>query len=99
LKTPDITPEQMQSRVARFKDVLPTKASFTEQNIGVPGEAYELIAAHSVYSLLAPAGNKRNAAKPAITGAPGLEVVIANVRPARGRRCTRIARPTKSSSA
>ena len=84
MKTPDITPEQMQSRVARFKDVLPTKASFTEQNVGVPGEAYELIAAHSVYSLLAPAGNKRNAAKPAITGAPGLEVVIAECPPGQG---------------
>ncbi|MFM9884399.1 MAG: cupin domain-containing protein [Burkholderiales bacterium] len=84
MRTPDLTPAQMESRVARFKTLQPTKASFNEANVGVPGAAYELIAAHSVFSMLAPEGNKRNAAKPAVTGAQGLEVVIAECPPGQG---------------
>lgn len=84
MKTPDVTPAQMQSRIARFNTLRPTKDSFKESNVGVPGEAYELIAAQSVFSLLAPPNNKRNAAKPAVVGAPGLEVVIAQCPPGQG---------------
>ncbi len=84
MKTTDVTPEQMERRVARFRNLLPTKASFREENVGVPGAAYELIAAHSVYSMLAPPNNKRNAAQAAIAGAPGLEVVIAECPPGNG---------------
>jgi len=84
MRTPDVSPAQMEARTARFADLAPTKASFKESNVGVPGEAYELIAAHSVFSLLAPPGNKRNAAKPAVVGAPGLEVVLAQCPPGQG---------------
>jgi mannose-6-phosphate isomerase-like protein (cupin superfamily) len=84
MKTPDLTPAQMENQVARFKTLQPTKASFKESNVGVPGEAYELIAAHSVFSLLAPPNNKRNAAKPAVVGPNGLEVVIAQCPPGQG---------------
>jgi uncharacterized RmlC-like cupin family protein len=84
VKTPDVTPEQMEKRVARFSTLQPSKKSFTEQNVGIPGEAYELLAAKNVYVLLAPEGNKRSAAKPAVVGAPGIEVVIAECPPGQG---------------
>lgn len=84
VKTPDVTPEQMEKRVARFATLQPSKKSFTEQNVGIPGEAYELLAAKSVYVLLAPEGNKRSVAKPAVVGAPGIEVVIAECPPGQG---------------
>ncbi|HTP95917.1 MAG TPA: cupin domain-containing protein [Burkholderiales bacterium] len=84
MKTPDLTPDQMNGRIARFNTLQPTRASFNEQNVGVPGDAYALIAAERVYSMLAPPANKRNAAKPAVTGAPGLEVVIAQCPPGQG---------------
>ncbi|MEO7402332.1 MAG: cupin domain-containing protein [Burkholderiales bacterium] len=84
MKTPDIGPHEMAERVARFKSLAPTKASFKEETVGVPGAAYELIAAHSVFSMLAPPNNKRNAAKPAVVGAPGLEIVMAQCPPGQG---------------
>jgi uncharacterized RmlC-like cupin family protein len=84
VKTPDVSPEQMEKRLARFSTLQPSKKSFNEQNVGIPGEAYELLAAKSVYVLLAPEGNKRSAARPAVVGAPGIEVVIAECPPGQG---------------
>jgi uncharacterized RmlC-like cupin family protein len=77
MKGLDISPAEMEHNVARFKDLSPSKKSFKVDNTGIPGEAYELIAAHSVYSVMAPEGNTRKAAKPGVIGAPGLEVAIA----------------------
>jgi quercetin dioxygenase-like cupin family protein len=71
-------------RVARFRDLKPSKKTFSVETVGVPGEAYEMIAAHSVFPLMAPAGNKRKAASPGIIGTPGLEVVIAVCPPGQG---------------
>jgi len=77
MKGLNISLAEMEKNIARFKDLLPSKKSFKVENTGVPGEAYELIAAHSVYSIMAPEGNTRKAAIPGVFGAPGLEVVIA----------------------
>ncbi len=76
--------EEMKAFTARFKDLVPSKKSFNEQSVGIPGEAYELIAAQSVYSVMAPEGNTRKAAKPAVVGVPGLEVAIAVCPPGQG---------------
>ena len=80
----DVVPEEMKNRIARFGDLQPSKKSFNPQTVGVPGEAYEMIAAHSVFSVMAPEGNTRGAAKPAVTGIPGLEVAIAVCPPGQG---------------
>ncbi|MDO8941785.1 MAG: cupin domain-containing protein, partial [Desulfobacterales bacterium] len=53
-------------------------------NVGVPGEAYNYLADNEVYVMLAPEGNKRAAARPAITGDAGLEVVIVQCQPGHG---------------
>jgi uncharacterized RmlC-like cupin family protein len=71
-------------RMARFQDLKPSKKSFSVETVGVPGEAYEMIAAQSVFPLMAPAGNKRKAATPGIIGTPGLEVVMAVCPPGQG---------------
>lgn len=84
MKGLNINQEEMEENIARFKELSPSKKSFNLENTGVPGEAYELIAAHSVYSIMAPAGNTRKAAKPGVYGVPGLEVAIAECPPGNG---------------
>lgn len=84
MKTPHFTPEQMEARVARFKALQPSKKSYSIETVGVPGEAYNLLADNEVFVLLAPQGNKRSAARPAILGDPGLEVVIVQCKPGHG---------------
>jgi len=77
MKGKTYTQEEMRAFTARFQDLIPSKKSFNHETVGIPGEAYELIAAQSVYSVMAPEGNTRKAAKPAVIGVPGLEVAIA----------------------
>ena len=84
MKGLEISPSEMEQYVARFKDLAPSKKSFKVENTGIPGEAYEMIAAHSVYSVMAPEGNTRKAAKPGVIGVPGLEVAIAECPPGNG---------------
>jgi mannose-6-phosphate isomerase-like protein (cupin superfamily) len=74
----------MQKQIARFKDMEPTKKNFTPESVGVPGEAYAMIAAQSLYLFMAPEGNKRATAKPAVYGAPGVELSIAKCPPGQG---------------
>lgn len=71
-------------QLARFGDLQPTKQAFQEAATGIPEAAMQLVTAHSVYSLMAPEGNKRKAARPATIGPAGLEVVIAECPPGQG---------------
>lgn len=84
MKTPHYTPEEMEDQVARYKIMQPSKRSYSEETIGVPGEAYNYLADNDVYVMMAPKGNKRSAAKPAVFGAPGLEVLIVECEPGHG---------------
>lgn len=86
LETIEPTPEEMQKRIARFKDLQPTKRNYNVENVGVPGDVYAKLAAHSVYKLMSPPGNKRAAAIPAVSGEPGLEVSILDNPPGHGPR-------------
>lgn len=86
LHTVEPTPEEMEKRIARFKDLKPTKRNYNVDNVGVPGEAYAKLAAHCVYKLMSPPGNKRSHAIPAISGEPGLEVSILENPPGHGPR-------------
>jgi len=84
MTTAKITPEDMEKQVARFSQISPSKRSYSMETVGVPGEAYGFISDNEVYVMMAPAGNKRSAAKPAITGVPGLEVLVVECEPGRG---------------
>ncbi|MDO9435151.1 cupin domain-containing protein [Hydrogenophaga sp.] len=87
LETLTPTPEEMEKRIARLKDLQPTKRNYSASNdVGVPGEIYAKLAAHSVFKLMSPPGNKRSAAIPAVSGVPGLEVSILDNPPGHGPR-------------
>lgn len=86
LETIEPTPEEMEKRVARFKNLQPTKRNYNSENVGVPGELYAKLAAHSVFKLMAPPGNKRAAGGTAIFGEPGIEVAILDNPPGHGPR-------------
>jgi uncharacterized RmlC-like cupin family protein len=80
------TPEEMEKRIARFKNLTPTKKHYNPVNVGIPGEAYAKVAADCVYKLMAPHGNKRKTAIPAVYGEPGVEVSILDNPPGHGPR-------------
>jgi uncharacterized RmlC-like cupin family protein len=86
LETIEPTPEEMEKRIARFKNLQPTKRNYNVDNVGVPGEAYAKLAAHCVYKLMSPPGNKRAAAIPAVSGEPGMEISILDNPPGHGPR-------------
>jgi uncharacterized RmlC-like cupin family protein len=79
-----MTEVDMNAQIARFKDLQPTKKSFSKGDIGIPEEAFQIVTAHALYRLMAPAENARKSAKPAVAGEPGLEVVIAVCPPGQG---------------
>jgi uncharacterized RmlC-like cupin family protein len=76
--------EMEQRQIARIKNLKPTKHDFTTANVGVPIEAYEMVASKNIYLLLAPKERTRSFSEPAILGAPGLEVSIVECPPENG---------------
>ena len=53
MKTIQITPEEMEQNVARFKSLKP-QADMYEKDMGLPREAYEMMSAKTLYLLMAP---------------------------------------------
>jgi uncharacterized RmlC-like cupin family protein len=86
LETVEPTPTEMETRIARFRNLTPTKRNYNESNVGVPGEAYAKLAADRVLKLMSPPGNKRSTAVPAVSGVPGLEIAILDNPPGHGPR-------------
>lgn len=80
MKTVDLSAEDMASRVARFKDLVPYKQSIMD-NTGIPAEAIEVVSAKSVYPLMTPANWKGRSAVAPVTGKDGLVVTIAECPP------------------
>ena len=81
LKTVNVTPEEMERRIARFSELKPQSALYQEGS-GIPREAYELMAAKTLYLLMAPeTQGGPMAQKPAIAGEKGLSVIIARCPP------------------
>lgn len=79
--TVQVTPEQMTKRIVRFGDLRP-QSSYYDLEAGIPKEAYELITAKALYTLMAPSSAAGPmSAKPAIEGSEGLSVVIAECPP------------------
>lgn len=79
--TPD--PADMERCIARFAALQPKSRRYAQQS-GIPAEAFEIIAARSIYLLMAPPGAGGANAQPAVTGAPGLTVNICECPPGNG---------------
>jgi uncharacterized RmlC-like cupin family protein len=74
MKTIQMNAEQMEARIARFKDLRPRTQAYA--NAGIPEAAFQAIAAKSIYSYMAnpDAGGANKQAK--IKGVEGLTVMV-----------------------
>jgi hypothetical protein len=52
MKTVQITPAEMEARIARFRSTTPQSGYYADS--GIPKEAYELMTAKSLYLMMAP---------------------------------------------
>ncbi len=81
MKTVQITPAEMATRIARYGEITPQSALYQDAS-GIPREAYELMAAKTLYLLMAPQSQGGPMAQqPAIAGQPGLSVIMARCPP------------------
>lgn len=83
MKSRAITPQEMQARVAYFRDLQPYKRQQDQLN-GIPPEAFERISAHSVYPVMVPEGYQGRSSHAPIKGAPGLILTITESPPGDG---------------
>ena len=83
MKSKKITVEEMQKRVAHFKDLVPYKRQQNDLN-GIPPGAFERISAHSVYPIMVPEGYKGRSTEAPIKGAEGLILTITESPPGDG---------------
>lgn len=78
---PVVTKAQMEKRIARFGKMKPQSGLYDEA-LGIPREAYELMAAKTLYLLMAPETlGGPMAQQPAIVGPNGMSVIIARCPP------------------
>lgn len=82
MKTIDIGPDGMDDHIVRFKDLQPKQGRYGE--LGIPNEAYEMLTAKTLYSLLAPGGAAGSHQFAAAAGPPGLSITIAECPPGNG---------------
>jgi uncharacterized RmlC-like cupin family protein len=79
MKTVTPTPEEMQSRICRYADLVPVKADFAESK-GIPAEAYATVAANETFVLMAPEGmNSATGEAPPVLGGDGGELFTVNI--------------------
>lgn len=78
MKTITITPEEMNKRVARYKDLVPYGQQHTD---AIAPEVFERLTAKRVLSIMAPAGYKGRSAKAPIKSVPGAVISIAECPP------------------
>jgi uncharacterized RmlC-like cupin family protein len=80
MKTVQITPAEMERRIARFRSTRPQSGYYADS--GIPKEAYELMTAKTLYLMMAPpTQGGPMAAKPAIVGAQGMSLIVAECPP------------------
>jgi uncharacterized RmlC-like cupin family protein len=82
MKTRTVSKDEMEQHIARFDKLVPQKAEYEKR--GIPSEAFEMLAAKTIYLLMAPGGDKGSTAAPAIVGKPGLTVNIVSCPPGNG---------------
>jgi len=81
MDTIEVSQAEMASRIARFSDQESQSAHYAEA-IGIPREAYEIMAAETLYLIMAPATQGGPMAQqPAIAGDSGVSVIIARCPP------------------
>lgn len=81
METIEISQAEMATRIARFSDQESQSAHYAEA-LGIPRAAYEIMAAETLYLMMAPASQGGPMAqKPAIAGEPGVSVIIARCPP------------------
>jgi len=84
MKTLNFTQADMAPYIARFADLKPNKADYSERE-GVPVEAYEMVAAKFIYFLLgAPKEAVGANTQPAVPGLPGTSLYIVECPPGDG---------------
>ncbi len=81
METIDITPEDMEKRIARVDDLKPNKDEFSDRG-GIPREAYEYVAARDIFLLMAkPKAAEKQNSTPAIEGPDGASVYVVGTPP------------------
>lgn len=71
----------MEKRIARFKSLRP-QSEYYDKGQGIPGEAYEMVTAKTLYTLMAPSAKAGPmSATPAIVADDKLSVIIAECPP------------------
>jgi uncharacterized RmlC-like cupin family protein len=82
MKTLNITPEQMERQIARFARLQPQKGEYEKR--GIPIAAFEMLAAKTIYALMAPEGGKGMTAAASVVGPAGVTVNIVKCPPGNG---------------
>ncbi len=84
MKTVNFTPKEMNTRIARFKELTPQSASY-DADAGIPAEVYETMTARTLYLLMSPENQGGPMAqKPAVTTQDKMSVIIAECPPGDG---------------
>ena len=79
MKTITPTPEEMELRICRYKDLVPVKANYAESK-GIPAEVYAEVAANETFVLMAPEGMKSATGEaPPVIGGDGGEIFTTNI--------------------
>lgn len=76
----EISPEDMQKRVARFADLVPYKDTMNDAH-GIAPEAMQLMSSDKVFPVMSPSDWEGRSKIAPIKGAPGLTVTIAECPP------------------
>ena len=81
MKTITVSPEEMESRIARFGQIIPQSNSYSEAD-GIPKEAYEMLTAKTLYLLMSPEEQGGPMAlQPAVSTNDKMSVIIAECPP------------------
>ncbi|WP_448044233.1 cupin domain-containing protein [Bradyrhizobium liaoningense] len=80
-KTVQMTEAEMNKRIARFKLLRP-QSEYYDKGQGIPGQAYEMVTAKTLYTVMAPSAKSGPmSAMPAIIADDKLSVIIAECPP------------------
>lgn len=80
MKTKQVSPDEMQKHIARFKGLSPQSEIY--ERLGIPSAAYEMVSAKVLYTLMAPSNRAGPmSGTPPVIGDDNLSVVIAECPP------------------
>ena len=82
MKTIEIGPNGMEEHIVRFKDLKPKQGNY--ESLGIPNEAYEMLTAKTLYSLLAPSNAEGSHQFASAIGPDNLSLTIAECPPGNG---------------